>query len=146
MGFLCAWSFPATSTGPDSRDTVSPFVKYTRLYSDDNCESHFEDLDVQFQPVDFAPPAPPLDISTFGSAEQCSILRAKYDWKGDWHPAPFRQLHFYLSGEVEAETSDCEIRRIGAGEIVLVEDTTGKGHRSRVVGSSEVIIAIVKLC
>ncbi len=120
-------------------------MKYTRLYSDEQGESHFEDLEIQFQTVDFAPPAPPLEISAFGSAEQCSILKAKPGWKGDWHPAPYRQLHFYLSGEVEAETSDGEIRRIGAGHIVLVEDTSGKGHRSHVIGSSDVVIAIVKL-
>jgi len=120
-------------------------MKYTRLYSDDKGESHFEDLEVKFQAVDFAPPAPPLDISALGPAEQCSILRAKPGWKGDWHPAPFWQLHFYLSGEIEAETSDGEKRRIGAGKIVLVEDTKGKGHRSNVVGKAEVVIAIVKL-
>lgn len=120
-------------------------MKYTRLYSDNNGESHFEDCEINFESVDFAPPAPPLDISVFGPVEQCFILRAKPGWKGDWHPAPFRQLHFYLSGEVEAETSDGEIRRIGAGGIALVEDTSGKGHRSRVEGSSDVVIAIVKL-
>ena len=120
-------------------------MKYTRLFADEQGESHFEDLEAQFKPVDFAPPAPPLDFSEFGPVEQCSIIRAKPGWQGDWHPAPFRQLHFYLSGEVEAETSDGEIRRIGAGGIALVEDTSGKGHRSRVVGSSEVLIAVVKL-
>jgi hypothetical protein len=120
-------------------------MKYTRLYSDDNGESHFEDLEIDFHTVDFAPPAPPLEISAFGSAEQCFILRAKPDWKGDWHPAPFRQLHFYLSGEIEAETSDGEIRRIGAGRIALVEDITGRGHRSRVIGLEDIVIAVVKL-
>jgi len=120
-------------------------VKYTRLYSDENGESRFEDLEVRFQPVDFAPPAPPLDISEFGSAEDCFILKGPTDWDGGWHPAPFRQLHFYLSGEVEAETSDGEIRRIGAGSVALIEDTSGKGHRSRVVGQSDVLIAVVRL-
>jgi quercetin dioxygenase-like cupin family protein len=120
-------------------------MKYTRLYSDEQGESHFENLEIEFQTVDFAPPAPPLEISTFGSVEQCSILKGKPGWKGDWHPAPYRQLHFYLSGEVEAETSNGEIRRIGTGDIALVEDTSGKGHRSRVVGSTEVIIVSVKL-
>ena len=120
-------------------------MKYTRLYSDADGESHFEDVELEFQTVDFAPPAPPLDISVFGQAEQCSILRAEPGWKGDWHPAPFRQLHFYLLGEVEAEVSDGERRRIRAGEFALVEDTTGKGHRSCVIGGEAVIIAAVKL-
>jgi quercetin dioxygenase-like cupin family protein len=120
-------------------------MKYTRLYSDDEGVSHFQDAEIKFQAVDFAPPAPPLDISIFGPVEQCFILRAKPGWKGDWHPAPFKQLHFYLSGEIEAEASDGEKRRIRAGDVMLVGDTIGKGHRSRVVGPSEVHIVAVKL-
>ena len=120
-------------------------MKYLRLYADDNGESHFEDIKLKFQTVDFAPPSPPLDVSIFGEAENCSILRAEPGWKGDWHPAPFRQLHFYLLGEVEAEVSDGEKRRIQAGEFVLVEDRTGKGHKSRVIGDGHVVIAVVKL-
>jgi quercetin dioxygenase-like cupin family protein len=118
---------------------------YTRLFADENGESHFEDIEATFKSVDFAPPAPPLDLLEFGPAEYCSLLKGPESWYGDWHPAPFRQIHFYLSGEGEAETSDGEIRQFGPGSIVLVEDTTGKGHRSRNVGSSEVIVATVKL-
>ena len=40
-----------------------------------------------------------------------------------------------LQGEVEIETSDGTVRRLGAGDILLAEDTTGKGHRSRSVGT-----------
>lgn len=118
---------------------------YTRLYADANGESHFEDVKIEFASVDFAPPAPPLDISAFGSAESCSLLRAPEGWYGDWHPAPFRQFHFYLAGEIEAEASDGEVRRFGPRSIILVEDTTGKGHRSRIIGSTDALIAVVKL-
>lgn len=118
---------------------------YTRVYADESGESHFEEVEIGFRSVDFAPPAPPLNISEFGSVEHCSLLKAPEDWYGDWHPAPYRQIHFYLSGEVEVETSDGDSRRFGPGSVILVEDTTGKGHRSRVTGTSEVIIAAVKL-
>lgn len=124
---------------------MSRVLKYTRLFADKQGESHFEDCEIGFESVDFAPPAPPVDIAAFGAAEQCFLLRVDPGWQGDWHPAPYRQLHFYLAGEIEAETSDGEIRRIRAGEIALVEDVSGKGHRSRVVGSSEAVIAAVKL-
>ena len=120
-------------------------MHYTRLYTGKNGDSHFENVEINFKEVDFAPPAPPLDLSEFGPAEYCSIMKASKGWYGDWHPAPYRQLHFYLSGEVEVETSGGKIKQFGPGSITLVEDTTGKGHRSRVVGSSDVIIAIVKL-
>jgi hypothetical protein len=34
---------------------------------------------------------------------------------------------------VELTASDGERRVIGPGEVILVEDTTGKGHRSKAV-------------
>jgi len=37
------------------------------------------------------------------------------------------------------------MRRIGPGTATLVEDTTGKGHRSRVVGRKEVLAMAVQL-
>ncbi|RKX19986.1 MAG: cupin domain-containing protein [Candidatus Zixiibacteriota bacterium] len=120
-------------------------MKYTQVYTDENGESHFQDVEIEFKSIDFAPPAPPLDISNAFPAIECSFLKAPAKWFGDWHPAPFRQLHFYLAGEVEAETSDGEIRRFKQGDVVLVEDTIGKGHRSRNIGLGEGLIGIIKL-
>ena len=48
----------------------------------------------------------------------------------DWHPAPLRQLAINLSGEAEIEVTDGTKRRVGPGQIFLVEDTTGKGHKN----------------
>ncbi|MFQ5708129.1 MAG: hypothetical protein ACE5HO_11800, partial [bacterium] len=55
---------------------------------------------------------------------------ADYDY--DWHGAPQRQYIILLDGEIEIEVSDGEKRRFCGGEILLLEDTTGKGHRTRV--------------
>jgi hypothetical protein len=52
---------------------------------------------------------------------------------------------FHLAGQVEGETSDGERRVIGPGTIVLLEDTTGRGHRSRVLGTEHVVIGVVQL-
>jgi hypothetical protein len=49
----------------------------------------------------------------------------------NWHNPPHRMLAIWLTGEVEFETSDGDIRRLAAGSVVLAEDTTGKGHISR---------------
>ena len=38
-----------------------------------------------------------------------------------------------LQGGVEVTTSDGERRAIGAGEVVMVEDTTGKGHITKIL-------------
>ena len=49
----------------------------------------------------------------------------------DWHVAPRRQYVVHLDGDAQITASDGEARIIKAGEIVLVEDTTGKGHLSK---------------
>jgi hypothetical protein len=50
----------------------------------------------------------------------------------DWHPAPRRQLVITLSGGIaELTASDGQSRLVKPGDIVLVEDTFGKGHKSK---------------
>jgi hypothetical protein len=39
-----------------------------------------------------------------------------------------------LSGEAEIEIGDGTVRRFGPGDVMLAEDTTGRGHVTRVVG------------
>lgn len=120
-------------------------MKYTRIYSDAGGESHFEDVSVNVEPVDFAPPAPPLNLAAPLEAERAILCTIPKGWYGDWHPAPRRQFYVQMSGELEVQVSDGEIRRFSAGSLVLLEDTAGKGHLSRVVGSSGVDAAFVQL-
>ena len=120
-------------------------MRYVRVYNDAAGESHFEDVEVPLVPVDYAPPAPPLHLSAPAPASAFVFLAAPPAWDGDWHPAPMRQMIFYLAGEVEAEVSDGEVRRFGRGSATLVEDTAGKGHRSRAVGGADVLLAVVQL-
>jgi hypothetical protein len=120
-------------------------LKYTRVYADAEGESHFDDIEVGMNETVFSPPAPPLKLSEFMESSTFSFLSAEPGWFGDWHPAPKRQFMLYLQGEIEAEVSDGEVRRFGPGSATLVEDTSGKGHRSRVVGDQEVLLAVVQL-
>ncbi len=45
--------------------------------------------------------------------------------------APQRQYIVLLDGAIEIETSDGERRIFRGGNILLVEDTSGRGHRTR---------------
>jgi hypothetical protein len=38
-----------------------------------------------------------------------------------------------LDGEVDIEVGDGAKRRFGTGDVLLVEDTDGRGHKSRAV-------------
>lgn len=120
-------------------------VQYVRLYADEQGESHFEEVQVSLTPTGFAPPAPPLDISEFVGVRRFAFLRAPTGWFGDWHPAPARQFLVVLEGEFEVSASDGETRRFGAGSVLLVEDTTGKGHMTRALGEDEASAAVVQI-
>ncbi len=63
----------------------------------------------------------------------------------DWHPAPRRQYVIILSGQLEIGLGDGTVRRFGPGDARLVEDTTGRGHTTRVVGTAPVLTAVVPL-
>ncbi|MFQ5553023.1 MAG: cupin domain-containing protein [Thermoplasmata archaeon] len=120
-------------------------MKYTRLFEDEEGESHFEDVQVEFELTEFAPPAPPLGLSHLTEAKRFGFLSVPPGWHGDWHPTPKRQVVFCLAGEMVGEASDGEARRFGPGSAVLLEDTTGIGHRSRAAGEREVLLAVVQL-
>jgi len=120
-------------------------MKYTRVYADSNGTSHFEDRDIELAEVDFAPPAPPLFLSSFRQASQFAFCLFPAGWLGDWHPTPHHQFFFFLSGEIEAEVSDGEMRRFNPGSVVRLEDTGGKGHVTRVIGDGDVLAVVVQL-
>ena len=117
----------------------------TRIYTDDNGESHFGLKKMTFKLVDYAPPAPPISVSEVQNAEGVLYISSPAGWYGDWHPAPRRQFMFCLTGELEVKVSDGETKRFGPGCSILVEDTAGKGHTSRVVGSQRCFMAVIPL-
>jgi hypothetical protein len=120
-------------------------IKYTRLYAGADGESHFAEIEDELKLVDFAPPGAPLNLSSFIPASQVAFFGAAAGWQGDWHPSPARNLFVVISGEWEVRTSDGGSRLFGPGSIVLVEDTTGKGHASQVIGNSDSLAVLVQL-
>jgi len=50
-----------------------------------------------------------------------------------------------VSGQLEIGFGDGTVRRFGAGDARLVEDTTGQGHTTRYVGPEPVITATIPL-
>ena len=110
---------------------------YVRTYADADGESHFEDVVGDMVPTDFAPPAPPAHTGGDRSATQAVFFSAPAGWDGEWHPAPARQFMVMLKGQFTGQVSDGEIRTFNPGDILLVEDTTGKGHYTTTPANSE---------
>ncbi len=98
----------------------------TRVYSDSQGESHFEDTVIALHDKGMVGKlSNPINATSVIFRE----VAPDYDW--DFHPAPQRQFIILLDGEIEIETSLGEKRSFRPGEILLVEDTTGKGHKTR---------------
>jgi quercetin dioxygenase-like cupin family protein len=112
---------------------------------DRNGNSHFKDGEVGFELVNFAPPAPPVGLTSYTPASQLVFFKTPSGWYGDWHPAPKRQFFCCLSGEFEITASDGETRVFRAGEVFLLEGTSGKGYKSKVTSKEDFIAAIVQL-
>jgi hypothetical protein len=120
-------------------------MKYARLYANDDGESHFDDIEIDLALTDYAPPAAPLSLSSFIRATQFRFMNAPAGWSSDWHAALARSVFFVLSGEWEVTASDGESRFFPRGSVLLVEDTQGKGHSSRVVSETDSLAAMVQL-
>ena len=50
-------------------------------------------------------------------------------------------LQSYLSGTVEVTASEGEARRLGPGSLLLLEDTHGRGHSTRVIEDAVMLVA-----
>lgn len=102
----------------------------TRIYTDDQGETHFDEIeepDVEFR----GGGAYTRQIDTYGVAFRRTEPMGDEPALGDWHTAPQRQYILFLQGETAIEVSDGEKRTFRTGDVFLVEDTTGKGHRNR---------------
>jgi quercetin dioxygenase-like cupin family protein len=86
-----------------------------------------------------------VQLAGFQVARQVSFLREDAGWYGEQHRAPAPSLYFVLEGELEFETSDGESRRLAAGSVLRTDDTTGKGHATRVVSDGGVLLGVVQL-
>ncbi len=112
-------------------------MKYTRIYTGTDGESHFEDIELSMKGYVSA-----RDPSLKESMKVSDIIKATgiffnenvpgIDW--GWHTAPRRQFVIVLEGTVEFTAGQGVKRRLSAGDILLAEDTTGKGHFSKAVG------------
>jgi hypothetical protein len=120
----------------------APFV---RIVATAGGGSRFVDEASPLADGDFAPPAPPLALGAVASAGSARFIGAPAGWDSPPHPAPARQWVVMLRGSVEAITSDGEARTFGPGAAVLLEDTTGVGHRTRVVGDEPWLAMVVVL-
>ena len=92
---------------------------FVRLYSGDDGQSHFENLDSSAGSSWFSRMLPATAV-VFKNDPSPHIL--------EWHPAPRRQYCITLSGSVEIRVGDGMVKTFRPGDVFLAEDLTGQGH------------------
>ena len=101
-------------------------IQITRIYSDNNGDSHFEDIEMPLNDqgdIGFLSDKIPV--------KEIIFRKVKPDYDYDFHHAPQKQYILLLDGDIEIETSLGEKRTFKGGDILLLEDTWGKGHKTR---------------
>ncbi len=101
----------------------------TRIYTGDDNQSHFEDIEVELSPQQVG------QLSERIPTTGLIFRETGGDYDLDVHNAPRRQYIVNLDGAVEITVGSGEKRVIGPGEVFLAEDTTGQGHISRAVNN-----------
>jgi quercetin dioxygenase-like cupin family protein len=108
---------------------VSPAMKVTRLYTGTDDKSHFEEIDV---PLDRRE-----DFGLFTLPEPAKAVFFREIPPGyvyTWHNVVCREYVVMIDGTVEIEAGGGEKRVFRKGDVLLAEDLTGQGHRTRVIG------------
>jgi hypothetical protein len=114
-------------TGSEKRKPVM----MTRLYTGPDGQTHAEEMEAKFTAGNTN------EVFKLMAIAGAELHRAAPGTVIDWHTAPRRQYVITLSGQGEIEVAGGKKFTVGPGHIDMVEDTTGKGHITRVTGNED---------
>lgn len=120
-------------------------MKYIRVTSSADGETHFEDAEMPMSPFPYAPPAPPVDLSRMTRSTNIGFLEFPPGFESVAHCTPIRQFILVLSGEGELGVSNGDVRKLSPGTVLLLEDTSGKGHTTRISSKGPALAAFVQV-
>jgi hypothetical protein len=142
LGWIPTLAIVASVDGLATQAALAPGrtpVKVTRIYTGPDGKTKVEESELPLKPRDGG-----SDVSGSMAVTSLQFRRTTPAYSLDWHPAPRRQLVVTLAGESEIELEGGRTLRFGPGHILLAEDTTGQGHKSRAVpGTDRIALDIV---
>ena len=131
VGHVAIPSIGAHFAEPDVVMTQTQPVLITHLYTGPDNQTHAEEVELKFTP------GSPAEVSKMMQITGAELHRTAGGSVDDWHRAPRRQFVITLSGRGEVEVAGGKKISVGPGNIDLVEDTTGKGHITRVTSTED---------
>ena len=104
-------------------------MKITRLYTGTDNQSYFEEIEIPLASKG------PLGFFTDPIGAKAVFFREiPPGYEYTWHTVVCREYVVTIGGQAEIEVGNGEKRRFGRGDVLLAEDVTGMGHRTRAVG------------
>ena len=124
-----------------------------RLYTGDDLQSHIEEISLDnMNPFLDKEGAYGLATPLVTNIEGIIFRTSPIGYELKWHTAPRKQYMIMLRGCVEIEVGNSNNGnngsnkiQLGPGDVVLVEDLTGQGHITRVVGNEQRFYAIIPI-
>lgn len=114
-------------------------MTYLHLYTDQDGVSRMKEEKIAFSEARSGGPL----IARLAKTEGAAFLMLEAGGFEDWHPAPQRWFLVAIKGISEVTTSDGKVTRLTPGTLMLMDDTTGKGHQTRAVGPEDHVALVV---
>lgn len=119
---------------------------YVRIYADSEGHSHLEDVALVGEARGVVESELRAVFSEPFAAESASFRYVVREADSEHpHNTPRRQFIVMLAGACEIEASDGDRRQLGPGEVLLLEDTDGRGHITRRVGDQDRLTLVIPL-
>ena len=118
-------------------------VSMTRLYTGSDGETHAEEIkDIR---LTGDPTRGGLEVSDVVKVTGLQFARTSPGWFRDWHIGERHQYIVTLSGVGEIEVAGGRKIALEAGSVILDEDSSGKGHISRTIGTTDRIALNIQI-
>jgi quercetin dioxygenase-like cupin family protein len=128
------------TTLADAPEPIAPLT-YVHVYADAAGISHFREEHFDFSRGRDGNSS----IHVLEAKGGATLLRLKVGAVEDWHNAPRAWFLIVLQGKSEVTAGDGQVRQFGPGSVVLLDDTAGKGHQTRVIGNTDHIAAVIPI-
>ena len=114
-----------------------------RIYTGNDGQSHLERLPLSMSP--FKDTEGSVGWATPFQEGRIAFRMSAVGYALDWHCAPRRQYVIQIQGRMEVTCGDGTSFIAGPGDVLLAEDLTGQGHKTRVVGDEVRVYAVIYL-
>ncbi|MBM3676903.1 MAG: cupin domain-containing protein [Actinobacteria bacterium] len=111
-----------------------------KVVAGEDGKSRLEEMEVEFHRIEGVVPGGVFDAAPLGASD-VALVRFEPGFEAGFHVTPSPTWMFVLTGCMKLGVSDDVWTELRPGDLIQMTDTAGEGHRSRVVGDQEVLMA-----